>query len=207
MEYHRQHGIDTRIARIFNTYGPRMSEHDGRVVSNFIVQALRGEPLTIYGDGSQTRAFCYVDDLVNGLVRLMEAEAAVPTIHEPVNLGNPGEFTIRELADEVARLCARKPRLVFKPLPQDDPTQRRPDITRARELLGWEPTVPLRVGLKRTLAYFRQRLEQGADRDRRLSAAAGRTAGAAGGAGAAGAAFVDRRRPVETATWLEQSLG
>ncbi|MBX5478408.1 MAG: SDR family oxidoreductase [Pyrinomonas methylaliphatogenes] len=161
MDYHRQNKVDTRIARIFNTYGPRMLENDGRVVSNFIVQALRGEELTVYGSGAQTRSFCYVDDLVEGLIRLMNTEAE--DIHLPVNLGNPGEFTIRELAEEVARLCGREVRVRYCPLPQDDPRQRRPDITRAERLLGWRPTVPLREGLQKTIAYFAERI----DRERR----------------------------------------
>jgi len=156
MDYHRQHGVDTRIARIFNTYGPRMAESDGRVVSNFIVQALRGEPLTLYGEGRQTRSFCYVDDLVDGLICLMDAEG----VHEPVNLGNPGEFSIRELAEEIARQCRRHLTFEYRPLPQDDPTQRRPDITRAHALLGWEPTVNLREGLARTIPYFAERLRR-----------------------------------------------
>lgn len=156
MDYHRQNGVDTRIARIFNTYGPRMLENDGRVVSNFIVQALRGEDLTIYGSGAQTRSFCYVDDLVEGLIRLMNAETE--DVHLPVNLGNPAEFTIRELAEEVARLCGREVRIKHCPLPQDDPKQRRPDIARAERLLGWKPTVPLREGLQRTIAYFAERI-------------------------------------------------
>jgi UDP-glucuronate decarboxylase len=150
MDYHRQNRVDIRIARIFNTYGPRMLENDGRVVSNFIVQALRGEELTLYGTGEQTRSFCYVDDLVEALIRLMNAEG----IHEPVNLGNPGEFTIKELAEEVARICNVEAALKYEPLPQDDPRQRKPDITRARRLLGWQPTIPLREGLERTVAYF-----------------------------------------------------
>jgi UDP-glucuronate decarboxylase len=154
MDYHRQNGVDTRIARIFNCYGTRMLENDGRVVSNFIVQALNGQPLTVYGEGRQTRSFCYVDDLVEGLVRLMNADG----LHDPVNLGNPGEFTILELAQEVMNLCQPNGQVVFCPLPQDDPRQRQPDITRARNLLGWQPTVPLREGLQRTVAYFRQRL-------------------------------------------------
>ena len=156
MDYHRQNGVDTRIARIFNTYGPRMLENDGRVVSNFIVQALTGEELTIYGTGTQTRSFCYVDELVEGFIRLMNREG----LHEPVNLGNPVEFTMRELADEVAQACGREMRIRYCPLPQDDPQQRRPDITRARQLLGWEPTIPLREGLTRTVAYFAERLEK-----------------------------------------------
>ena len=154
LDYHRQHGVDVRVARIFNTYGPRMAEHDGRVVSNFVVQALKGEPLTLYGDGSQTRSFCYVDDLVDGLMRLMDT----PGVHEPVNLGNPGEFTIRELAQRVAEACGSPHDVTYRPRPQDDPTQRRPDISRARTLLGWQPTVSLDEGLPRTIAYFRRSL-------------------------------------------------
>src|SRR5438552_4907604 len=154
MDYHRQNGVDTRIVRIFNTYGPRMLENDGRVVSNFIVQALKGEELTIYGDGTQTRSFCYVDDLVEALVRLMEAE----DLHEPVNLGNPNEFTIKELAEEVSRICDATLKIKICPLPQDDPRQRQPDITRAQNFLGWKPTIPLRDGLNRTVDYFRKTL-------------------------------------------------
>src|SRR2546421_12951220 len=154
MDYHRQNRVDTRIARIFNTYGPRMLEDDGRVVSNFIVQTLKGEDLTIYGSGEQTRSFCYVDDLVDGLVRLMNAE----DLHEPVNLGNAGEFTIKELADEVARACSVPIQVEYLPLPQDDPRQRQPDISRAQTLLGWKPTIPLRDGLSRTVDYFKKRL-------------------------------------------------
>jgi UDP-glucuronate decarboxylase len=150
MDYHRQNRVDIRIARIFNTYGPRMLENDGRVVSNFISQALRGKELTVYGTGEQTRSFCYVDDLVEALIRLMNAEG----IHEPVNLGNPGEFTIKELAEEVARICNVEAAIKYEPLPQDDPRQRKPDIERARQLLGWEPTIPLREGLELTVAYF-----------------------------------------------------
>jgi UDP-glucuronate decarboxylase len=153
MDYHRQNGVDTRIARIFNTYGPRMLENDGRVVSNFIVQALRGEALTVYGDGQQTRAFCYVDDLVEGLVRLMNAN----DLYEPVNLGNPDEFTIEELAVEIAHLCGSNAAIKHAPLPLDDPRQRKPDITRAREILGWEPKITLREGLQRTIADFAAR--------------------------------------------------
>jgi UDP-glucuronate decarboxylase len=155
MDYHRQNRVDTRIARIFNTYGPRMVENDGRVVSNFIVQALRGDPLTIYGDGKQTRAFCYVDDLVDGLMRLMNTD----DLHEPVNLGNQGEFTIEELAVEVARLCGTTASIQREPLPADDPRQRKPDTTRARELLGWEPRIALREGLERTIEDFRSRIK------------------------------------------------
>ena len=154
MDYHRQSGVDTRIARIFNTYGPRMLENDGRVVSNFIVQALRGQSLTLYGNGSQTRSFCYVDDLVDGLVRLMN----IDDFHEPVNLGNPNEFSIKELATEVLDACGSKADLTYLPLPEDDPKQRQPDITRAQSLLGWIPTIELREGLKDTTAYFRETL-------------------------------------------------
>jgi dTDP-glucose 4,6-dehydratase len=153
MAYHRFHGVDTRIVRIFNTYGPRMRPHDGRVVSNFIVQALRGEPLTIYGDGSQSRSFTFVDDLIDGIVRLFERGGT-----EPVNIGNPNEFTVRELADHVRRLTGSTSPLVQEPLPTDDPKVRQPDITRARTLLGWEPKVPLEDGLRRTVEYFRAEL-------------------------------------------------
>ena len=154
MDYHRQNRVDTRIARIFNTYGPRMLENDGRVVSNFIMQSLRGEPLTLYGAADQTRSFCYVDDLIEGLIRLMNTD----DLHEPVNLGNPGEFTIKELAEEVARICGSDSGVTYLPLPQDDPRQRRPDISRAQALLGWLPTIPLREGLEKTVAYFRSRV-------------------------------------------------
>jgi UDP-glucuronate decarboxylase len=153
-DYHREDRVDIRIARIFNTYGPRMAENDGRVVSNFIVQALRGQELTLYGSGQQTRSFCYVDDLVDGLVRLMNSDDR----HDPVNLGNPVEFTIRELAEQVIELVGGETRMTFRPLPQDDPTRRQPDITRAREWLGWEPRTQLAEGLVRTVAYFRHRL-------------------------------------------------
>ena len=156
-DYRRQHGIEIKVARIFNTYGPRMHHADGRVVSNFIVQALTGEPITLYGDGSQTRSFCYVDDLIDGFVRLMETG---PEVTGPINLGNPGEFTIRELAEKtIARIASRtgaRSPLLERPLPQDDPRQRRPDITRARALLGWSPRVALEEGLDRTIAYFRE---------------------------------------------------
>ena len=152
MDYHRQNKVDTRIVRIFNTYGERMLENDGRVVSNFIVQALRGNELTIYGDGTQTRAFCYVSDLVDGIVRVMNAER--DDIHLPVNLGNPAEFTMNELANEVAKATGRDIKIKYLPLPQDDPKQRQPDIGRAKDLLGWEPKVPLAKGLKKTAAYF-----------------------------------------------------
>jgi UDP-glucuronate decarboxylase len=163
MDYHRQNGVDIRIARIFNTYGPRMLENDGRVVSNFIVQALKGDELTLYGTGEQTRAFCYVDDLVEAFVRLMNVEQSADgaSVHEPVNLGNPGEFTIKQLAEEVARLCGREIKIKYCPLPQDDPKQRRPDITRAQKLLGWTPRIPLREGLQKTIAYFADRVKSG----------------------------------------------
>jgi UDP-glucuronate decarboxylase len=162
MDYHRQNRVDTRIIRIFNTYGPRMHEADGRVVSNFIVQALRGQELTIYGTGEQTRAFCYVDDLVEGMIRLMNVEEDARVgldVHDPVNVGNPGEFTMRELAEEVGRAAGVDVKVRFCPLPKDDPRQRRPDITRAHKLLDWEPTVPLRDGLKRTVSDFAKRLK------------------------------------------------
>lgn len=156
-DYHRQHGLEIRVARIFNTYGPRMHHADGRVVSNFIVQALTGAPITIFGDGKQTRSFCYVDDLIEGFVRLMESDANVTG---PVNLGNPGEFTMIELAEAVIRATGSKSELVNKPLPQDDPKQRKPDISQARSLLNWGPGVPLAEGLDRTIAYFRNRLQE-----------------------------------------------
>ena len=161
MDYHRQNKVDTRIIRIFNTYGPRMLEHDGRVVSNFIVQALRGEELTLYGTGEQTRSFCYVDDLVEGMIRLMNVEEGAAEgvdVHQPVNVGNPGEFTMKQLADEVGRAAGVEVRVSYRPLPQDDPRQRKPDITRAQKLLGWEPTIQLRDGLKRTVEYFAERI-------------------------------------------------
>lgn len=154
-DYHRQNKVDIRIARIFNTYGPRMLENDGRVVSNFIVQALRGEPLTLYGEGEQTRSFCYVDDLLEGLIRLMNSEG----LHDPVNLGNPGEFTIKQLAEEVIKTCESKSGFTYLPLPADDPRQRKPDITKAQTMLGWNPTIPLREGLKRTVEDFRKRIQ------------------------------------------------
>ena len=157
MDYHRQNDVDTRIVRIFNTYGDRMMENDGRVVSNFIVQALRGEDLTIYGDGTQTRSFCYVDDLVEGIIRLMNTEAE--TIYQPVNLGNPGEFTMNELAHEVAKIVGKEIKIKYLPLPQDDPKQRQPNIERAKNLLDWSPTIPLAEGLQKTVAYFAERLE------------------------------------------------
>jgi UDP-glucuronate decarboxylase len=154
-DYHRQHGVRIKVARIFNTYGPRMQANDGRVVSNFIVQALMGEDITIYGDGMQTRSFCYVDDLIDALIRLMATDDAFTG---PVNVGNPGEFTMRDLAAGVLQLTGSKSTLVFKPLPADDPKQRRPDITLARQMLRWEPTVQLADGLERTISYFRDRL-------------------------------------------------
>lgn len=152
MDYHRQSGVDTRIVRIFNTYGEHMLVNDGRVVSNFIVQALSGEEITIYGDGTQTRSFCYVSDLVEGLVRLMNAEAV--DIHMPMNLGNPGEFTMNQLAEQVGIATGKAISIKYKPLPADDPKQRRPNIERAKRLLGWEPVVPLAEGLKKAAAYF-----------------------------------------------------
>ena len=158
MDYHRQNAVDTRIVRIFNTYGERMMENDGRVVSNFIVQALRGEELTIYGDGTQTRSFCYVSDLVDGLIKLMNAEA--DDIHMPVNIGNPGEFTMNELAAEIGRTIGTEIRVRHLQLPADDPKQRQPNIERAKAVLGWSPTVPLADGLKRTVAYFAERVGQ-----------------------------------------------
>jgi len=149
MAYHRYHGVDTRIVRVFNTYGPRMRKHDGRVVSNFCVQALRGEPLTIYGDGSQTRSFCYVDDLIEGIYRLFMSDFV-----EPVNIGNPGEFTVRQLAELVTELTGSQAGIHHRELPEDDPKVRQPDISLARELLDWEPKIGVEEGLKRTLEYF-----------------------------------------------------
>jgi UDP-glucuronate decarboxylase len=151
-DYHRQHGLEVKVARIFNTYGPRMHPRDGRVVSNFILQALKGEPITIYGDGSQTRSFCYVDDLIEGFIRLMDSAA---DFIGPVNLGNPGEFAIRELAERILRLTKSKSKLEFRPLPADDPRQRQPDITLAKARLDWSPTVTLDKGLPATIEYFR----------------------------------------------------
>ena len=150
-DYHRQHQLDIKVARIFNTYGPRMNPNDGRVVSNFIVQALKGEDITLYGDGDQTRSFCYVDDLVAGLIALMDSGDGITG---PINLGNSGEFTIRELAEHVIELTGSKSKMVHKPLPQNDPRQRQPDITRAKEQLDWEPSIKLRDGLTKTIAYF-----------------------------------------------------
>lgn len=151
-DYHRQHGLEIKVMRIFNTYGPRMHPEDGRVVSNFIVSALRNEPLPVYGDGNQTRSFCYVDDLVEGMVRLMNSPKEITG---PINVGNPGEFTVKELADQVIELVGTTAGIEYFPLPQDDPIRRQPDITRARELLGWEPTVSLAQGLPRAVEYFR----------------------------------------------------
>ena len=153
-DYRRQHNLEIRVARIFNTYGPRMLENDGRVVSNFIVQALRGEPITIYGEGQQTRSFCYVDDLVEGLVRLMKSD-----FNEPVNIGNPGEFTIADLAKKVVQMAGSKSPITKHPLPADDPQRRQPDISRAKKVLGgWQPAVSLEQGLEKTIAYFRKAL-------------------------------------------------
>ncbi len=154
-EYHREHKTDIRVARIFNTYGPRMLENDGRVVSNFIVQALKGTPLTVYGDGSQTRSFCYVSDLVEGLMRLMNGDYI-----GPVNLGNPGEYTILELAQMIQGMINPDAELVYKPLPQDDPKQRQPDITKAKTYLGWEPTIPLKDGLELAIKDFAERVSK-----------------------------------------------
>ena len=153
MDYHRQNHVDVKIVRIFNTYGPRMAVQDGRVVSNFIVQALKGEAITVYGDGSQTRSFCYVDDLIDGLIRMLDSPEGFTG---PVNMGNPEEFTIRQLAETVIRMTGSRSRIIYRPLPQDDPVQRRPDIALAREKLGWEPRTPLSDGLEKTIAYFRK---------------------------------------------------
>jgi UDP-glucuronate decarboxylase len=155
-DYHRQHQVKIKVARIFNTYGPRMHPNDGRVVSNFIVQALKGEDITLYGDGEQTRSFCFVSDLVDGLIRLMNTGDEVTG---PINLGNPGEFTIRQLAEKIIELTGARSKLVHLPLPQDDPRQRQPDITRARQTLDWAPTVPLEDGLKPTIAYFEKEVQ------------------------------------------------
>jgi UDP-glucuronate decarboxylase len=153
--------VEIHVARIFNTYGPRMHPNDGRVVSNFIVQALRGDPITLFGDGSQTRSFCYVDDLIEGFVKLMTAPAGVTG---PINLGNPGEFTVRELAEMVIAMTGSKSRIVLMPLPADDPTRRKPDISRAQQQLGWKPAVPLREGLEKTIAYFEWKLSSDPNR-------------------------------------------
>lgn len=152
-DYHRQHRLPIKVMRIFNTYGPRMHPADGRVVSNFIVQALKGAPITIYGDGSQTRSFCYVDDLIEGMIRLMDTG---PEVTGPINIGNPSEFTIRQLATKVIELTGARSELVEEPLPADDPKQRQPDIGLAKKVLGWEPTIPLEQGLERTVDYFRR---------------------------------------------------
>ena len=154
MAYHRYHKVDIRIVRIFNTYGPRLQLNDGRVISNFMKQALRGEPLTVYGDGSQTRSFCYVSDEVDGILRLGRSDA-----HEPVNIGNPTEFTIMECARRVLKVTGSKSEITFQPLPEDDPRQRRPDISKARRLLGWEPKVDLETGLKRSIEYFQRAIQ------------------------------------------------
>jgi UDP-glucuronate decarboxylase len=156
-DYWRQHQLRIKVLRIFNTYGPRMHPNDGRVVSNFIVQALRGQDITIYGDGSQTRSFCYVDDLIEGMIRLMDSPDDVTG---PINVGNPGEFTMIELAENVLRLTGSRSKLVRMPLPADDPKQRKPDITKAKNVLGWEPKVQLEDGLKETIAYFKKLLEE-----------------------------------------------
>ena len=152
-DYFRQHGLRIKVARIFNTYGPYMHPNDGRVVSNFVMQALRGEPITLYGEGTQTRSFCYVSDLVDGLIRLMNSGDDVPG---PINLGNPNEITVREIAEIIVRACGSQSRISFQPLPADDPKQRRPDITKARQLLGWSPSVALADGLAPTIDYFRR---------------------------------------------------
>jgi UDP-glucuronate decarboxylase len=156
MDYHRQNHVDVKIVRIFNTYGPRMAVRDGRVVSNFIVQALKGEEITVYGDGSQTRSFCYVDDLIEGLIRMMNSPEGFTG---PINIGNPQEFTILQLAETLIRMTGSASPIIFRPLPQDDPIQRRPDIALAREKLGWEPRIPLSEGLEKTIAYFRKVIE------------------------------------------------
>jgi len=156
-DYYRQHKLNIRVARIFNTYGPRMHPNDGRVVSNFIVQALQGRAITIFGDGSQTRSFCYVDDLIRGFIGLMDAPDSVTG---PINLGNPGEFTIKQLAEIVVEMTGSRSKIEYRPLPQDDPTQRCPDITKAQNQLGWQPTIPLRQGLEKTIAFFDELLRR-----------------------------------------------
>jgi UDP-glucuronate decarboxylase len=168
-DYHRQNGLPIKVMRIFNTYGPRMHPADGRVVSNFIVQALKGDPITIYGDGSQTRSFCYVDDLIEGMIRLMETG---PEVTGPINIGNPNEFTIRELATKVIEMTGARSELVEQPLPADDPRQRQPDISLAKQILGWEPTIPLEQGLERTVEYFR-RMQSNRRLEWRLDSAVG----------------------------------
>jgi UDP-glucuronate decarboxylase len=165
-DYYRQHRLPIKVARIFNTYGPRMHPNDGRVVSNFIVQALRDKDITIYGDGSQTRSFCYVDDLVDGLTRLMESDREIVG---PINLGNPSEFTIRQLAERVIDHTGSRSKIVHRPLPQDDPKQRQPDISKAQELLGWQPVVPLTDGLTKTIAYFDDLLAAQADETKKFA--------------------------------------
>jgi UDP-glucuronate decarboxylase len=160
-DYHREHNVDIRVARIFNTYGPRMLENDGRVVSNFISQSLRGNPLTIYGDGSQTRSFCYVENLVDGLIKLMESDRS-----GPINLGNPEEYTILELAQKIRDKLNPKQEIVFKPLPQDDPKQRKPDITKAKSWLNWQPTISLEEGLSKTIMEFKQRIDMDQERQK-----------------------------------------
>jgi len=157
-DYRRQHNLPIKVVRIFNTYGPRMHPHDGRVVSNFIVQALKGQDITIYGDGSQTRSFCYVDDLIEGMLRMMNTP---PEVTGPINIGNPEEFTIRELAELVIKITATKSKLNLEPLPSDDPRQRKPDISKAKAILGWEPRIQLRQGLVKTIAYFEKFLSEG----------------------------------------------
>ncbi len=157
MAYHRVHGVDTRIARIFNTFGPRMRLHDGRAIPNFLLQAVRGEPVTVYGDGSQTRSFCFVSDLVEGLLRLLRSD-----LHDPVNLGNPHEWTVGRMAQEIRELTGSRSAIVYEPLPEDDPKVRQPDIAVARERLGWEPKIGIRQGLEATLADFRKRIEAAA---------------------------------------------
>jgi UDP-glucuronate decarboxylase len=159
MDYHRQHGVEIKIIRIFNTYGPHMHPNDGRVVSNFIIQALHNQDITIYGEGQQTRSFCYCDDLIEGMLRLMNTP---PEVTGPINVGNPGEFTIRQLAEMVIELTGSRSTLVFRPLPQDDPRRRCPDIRKAQEVLGWQPVTPLREGLTRTIAYFEMLMREGA---------------------------------------------
>ncbi|KMO28607.1 NAD-dependent dehydratase [Methylobacterium variabile] len=161
-DYHRQHKLQVKVVRIFNTYGPRMHPNDGRVVSNIVLQALRGEDITLYGDGSQTRSFCYVDDLIEGFIRLM---GSGPDVAGPINIGNPGEFTIRQLAELVLEITNSRSTMVYRPLPPDDPRQRRPDISKAKELLGWEPTIALREGLERTIGYFDQFLTSNSQKD------------------------------------------
>lgn len=156
LDYHRQFGIDIRVARIFNTYGPRMSQNDGRVVSNFVMQALHGKPLTVYGDGTQTRSFCFVNDLTEALVRLFFAE----DVHEPINLGNPSPLTMLDLAERIVSLTGSKSKIEFEPLPLDDPKQREPDISKAQKILNWSPTTPLNVGLNRTIEYFQDELQK-----------------------------------------------